>query len=448
MYVNKVERMKIRKRSNFLSFDAVYFPPGDKSISHRSIFFSALCENKIQIENFLFSDDCLKTIQAFQNLGVNIEWNEEGPLTLQGVGLDGLKAPARPLYLGNSGTTARLLLGLLSAQNFESLLEGDSSLSSRPMKRVTYPLRLMGAKIEGREDANYLPIRIKGGRLKGIEYALPVASAQVKSALLLAGMYAEGKTAVIEKYKSRDHSERFLRAFGADIYVEGLRVEIRPGRQISGRNLFVPGDISSAAYFIALSLLAKDSRLVVKDVGLNPTRLGFIRAIEKMGASLEIVCKVAEEESAIFEPYGDIIVESSRLKGIEIKREEIPSLIDELPILFLLASLSKGETHIQGASELRVKETDRINSMLVNLRRMGVRMETEGDDIFIEGREELKPAALESFSDHRTAMVMTIAGIFAQGESTLDEVECIRISYPNFLQDLEKILGSRVEFEN
>lgn len=437
--------MMIIKHSERISFDFSYSPPPDKSISHRSIFFSALTPDNIMIKNFLFSDDCFRTIEAFRSLGVKIEIKENKNVLVSGVGLNGLKAPSHPIYLGNSGTSARLLIGLLSAQNFESTLTGDDSLSCRPMKRVTQPLRLMGAKIEGREDANYLPVKIRGGRLKSIKYRLPIASAQVKSALLIAGLYARGKTIIEEPFKSRDHTERILKAFGAKIKIQGLKVEIQLSK-LSGKDISLPGDISSSAYFITLCLLSSDSRLIVKNVGLNPTRLGFIDVLRRMGARIEFVYKIKEEESEIFEPCGDIIVLSSDLKGTKVYKHEIPKLIDELPILFLLASLAKGETYIEGAEELRVKETDRINSMFRNLNNMGAKIKVKNDDIMITGVKKLKSAQLMSFSDHRTAMAALISAIFACGSSTLDDIDCIKISYPDFLNDLKNVLGSQVEF--
>ncbi|MDP8233851.1 MAG: 3-phosphoshikimate 1-carboxyvinyltransferase [Candidatus Saelkia tenebricola] len=432
--------MKITGKSG-LSFDSYYSPPADKSISHRSVFFSSLSSNAVKIRNFLFSEDCLSTVKAFQALGVNIDLIDERSLEVSGVGLKGLKAPLGELYLGNSGTTARLITGLLSAQSFETVLIGDNSLSRRPMARVIQPLRLMGADIRGEDNDNLLPVRIKGGKLKGVEYELPVASAQVKSALLIAGMYAKGKTIIHEPFKSRDHTERMLKAFEADIKIEGLKTEISFVKQITAQDMFIPGDISSAAFFIALCLLSSDSRLVIKNVGLNPTRLGFIDVLKRMGGEIEVVCKVKEEESEIYEPYGDIIVTSSTLNGINVKKEEIPRMIDELPILFLIASLAKGETYIEGVSELRLKETDRINSMLVNLKNMGAEMEVDIDNIKIRGIKRFKSASLCAFSDHRTAMVSIIAALVSKGDFSIDNLDCIKISYPDFLLDVQKILG-------
>ena len=438
--------MKITGRAGF-SFDASFTPPADKSISHRSIFFSSLSNSTVKISNFLFSEDCLTTVKAFQSLGVNIDLIDNKTVEVSGVGLNGLKAPQAELYLGNSGTTTRLIIGLLSAQDFETVLKGDDSLSRRPMARVIQPLKLMGADIRGEDEDNLLPVRIRGVKLKGIEYKLPVASAQVKSALLIAGMYAEGETVIYESFKSRDHTERMLKAFKADINVEDLKIQISSVKQITAQDILIPGDISSAAFFIALCLLLPDSRLVIKNVGLNPTRLGFIDVLKRMGAKIEVVYKVKEEDSAIYESFGDIIVAGSCLKGVDIKEKEIPLMIDELPVLFLIASLAEGETHIEGVSELRVKETDRINSMLVNLKNMGAKMDIDADSIKIKGVKKLKPSSLRTFSDHRTAMVSVIAALVSKGEFSIDDLDCIKISYPDFLLDIQKILGS-IKFEN
>ncbi len=439
--------MKINSRTDNISFNTSYMPPGDKSISHRSIFFSALSENVVKIKNFLTSYDCSMTVDVFKGLGVRI--SQIGTLLeINGVGLGGLKKPNIALYAGNSGTTARLLIGLLAAQEFESAIKGDESLSQRPMKRILDPLRMMGASMEGREGGNFLPIAIKGQKLHAIEYCLPIASAQVKSALLIAGLYAEGETSIREPFKSRDHSERILRAFGVDICIEGLSVKVSKPKRIFACDINVPGDISSAAFFIALALLSNESRLIIKNVGLNPTRMGLINILKRMNAKIETIIRIKEEASEIYEPCGDIIVKSSVLKATEIRKDEIPLLIDELPLIFLLSSLSKGRTFIEGVSELRFKETDRINSMLVNLKNMGAEIEVLEDNVIINGVDALKAARFKSFSDHRTAMVSIIAAIIAGGKSHIDSTECINISYPGFLNDLKLILGSMIEFEN
>lgn len=436
--------MRIVKTSSHLSFQAEYFPPPDKSISHRSIFLSALGENDVTIDNFLFCDDCLTTINAFRNLGVDIKI-ENHLVKVKGTGLTGLKSPLSSIYLGNSGTTARLLLGVLSAQPFECQLYGDQSLNARPMRRVTDPLSLMGAEFVFMEREGYFPIKVIGKKLRGIEYRLPVASAQVKSALLLAGLYAEGNTVVIEPAKSRDHTERMLIEFGVRVKIDGLRIEITPVERINTKNISVPGDISSAAFFIALTLLTDSSQLVVKNVGINPTRMGFIQALKRMGADITIIPYNRLQSQ---EPVGDIIVKSSKLKAIEITKDEIPLMIDELPLIFLLASCAQGTTKIYSASELRVKETDRINSVSTNLKAMGADINIEGDNVIISGGKKLKGAELKSFGDHRTAMTAVIAGIVGEGSSQIDDLECVKISYPNFISDLNKILNGKVEIKN
>jgi 3-phosphoshikimate 1-carboxyvinyltransferase len=436
--------MRIIKHSLPLRFEKEYSPPGDKSISHRSIFLSALGENEVKIDNFLFCDDCLRTVNAFQNMGVNIKI-ENKVIRVNGVGLKGLKSPPEPLYLGNSGTTARLLIGVLSAQQFECELYGDKSLNSRPMARVTDPLSLMGAKFIFLEREGYLPLKVLGSKLTGIEYKLPVASAQVKSALLLAGLYAAGSTVIVEPAKSRDHTERMLREFGVDIKIEGLRVEIASCKKLFTTDLVVPGDISSAAFFIALTLLLNNSCLVIKNVGINPTRMGFVEAVRKMGGDIKII---PYKELSAGEPVGDIIIKSSPLKAIEIKKEEIPLMIDELPLIFLLACYAQGTTRIYSASELRVKETDRINSITANLNAMGAEIEVEGYDVIIHGGKKLKGANLNSFGDHRTAMTAVIAAVVADGDSEIDDLECVRVSYPDFVEDLNKILARKIEIKN
>jgi len=436
--------MRIIKDSSHLHLKREYFPPGDKSISHRSIFLSALGENEVKIENFLFCDDCLRTMNAFQKMGVDIRIEDE-VVKVKGVGLRGLKPPPEAIYLGNSGTTARLLLGILSAQQFECELYGDRSLNARPMERITYPLSLMGAEFIFLEKKGYLPLRVSGGKLTGIEYRLPVASAQVKSALLLAGLYASGRTVVIEPAKSRDHTERMLKEFGIDIKIDGLRIEVTACERISTGDIFVPGDISSAAFFIALALLLDDAYLVIKNVGINPTRMGFIEAVKRMGGDVDVI---PYKELKSGEPVGDIIVKSSQLKAIEVRKEEIPLMIDELPLIFLLGCYAQGVTRIYSASELRVKETDRINSVSANLNAMGGEIKVEGDDIIIYGNRRLKGANLRSFGDHRTAMVAVIAGVIGDGESNIDDLECVKISYPDFVSDVEKILDGEVKFKN
>ncbi len=436
--------MKIIKKTEAISFNSEIVPPSDKSISHRGIFFSALSENNVKIDNFLLSQDLLSTIDAFRSLGVGIsvDGNE---VNVSGVGLKGLKKPDQALYLGNSGTTARLILGLLSAQDFNAKIKGDESLSLRPMKRVTEPLSMMGGSFSGPDGANLLPIEVKGSRLKGINYDMSVSSAQVKSAILMAGLYAESPTIIHQKYSSRDHTERMLLSFGANIFFDGLDVEIKKTDRLRVFDFSVPADISSAAFFIALTILSSNSKLLLKNVGINPTRCGFINVLKRMGADIGIDLIVSEADSVISEPSANISIASSSLKGVNVSKEEIPSLIDELPVLFLVASLAQGDSYIEGVSELRVKETDRIDSMVKNLTDMGARIEVLGDDVLIKGVESLKGADLLSFSDHRTAMVNIVASILAKGDSTLDSLDSIAISYPHFVEDLNSILDDCIK---
>ncbi|HEO63744.1 MAG TPA: 3-phosphoshikimate 1-carboxyvinyltransferase, partial [Candidatus Omnitrophica bacterium] len=409
------------------------------------IFFSSLSENIVRIDNFLFSDDCLRTVEAFIGLGIEINCSGRF-VTVTGRGLKGLTKPSGNIYAGNSGTTARLMLGLLSAQNFRAVISGDDSLSERPMRRVTEPLKEMGADFKGRDGANLLPIEVKGSNLRPVDYRLVVASAQVKSAVLIAGMYADGITTVRQDYKTRDHTERMLKAFGAPVSITDSGVSISKTDYLNVVNFAVPGDISSAAFLIALCLLSHKAKITVHNVGINPTRIGFINVLKRMGAEIDLNIVLKESDSAIGEPSADITVVSSKLKGTTIRKAEIPILIDELPILFLIFALAEGTSYIEHVSELKVKETDRVNSVLGNLRRMGADVEIIGEDVKITGVEKLKAGELLSFSDHRTAMVNVIAAVFAQGSSCIDDTECINISYPGFLTELKSILSDQVEF--
>jgi 3-phosphoshikimate 1-carboxyvinyltransferase len=406
--------------------------PGDKSISHRAIMLGALAEGITCIKGLLECDDSNFTIQAFKAMGVQIESIDEYTV-VQGRGLTGLKRPADPIFVGSSGTTMRILAGILAAQKFETVLTGDRGLSARPMHRIIEPLSLMGSFIMGSRDG-YPPLRIMGGKLRAIDYELPVPSAQVKSAILFAGLYVKGITKVTEKIKSRDHTERMMRYFGADIRTKGLKVMLSGGKELKARAIAVPGDISSASFFMAGACLVKGSKLKIRNVNINPTRAGIIDAMSRMGAHIEVVNK-----KDLFEPVGDIIVEYGRTNGITIEEAEIPSMIDELPILFVLASLSSGRTVIKGVKELKVKETDRIESMVYNLSRMGANIRVKGEDIVIEGAEGLKGAAFKSFGDHRTCMAMAIAALSAKEDSVIDDVDCVTKSFPEFFGVLEKI---------
>lgn len=408
--------------------------PGDKSISHRSVMIGSIAEGTTHVKNFANSQDCLRTVDAFRQMGIKIDIKGDG-LTIAGNGLRGLKKPKGPLYLGNSGTTMRLILGILAGQPFECKLTGDESLSLRPMSRVTHPLRRMGARIEGKGNAEFAPLVIKGGKLMPMSYQMPVPSAQVKSSILFAGLYADGTTCVEEKFKSRDHTERMLKLFGADITADGLSVSLKGGPALSAKDIEVPGDISSASFFIVGASLLKGSHIEMKSVLYNPTRVGVLDVLKEMGANIEI----KNENQEGLEPTCDISVTAGRLRGIEIKEEAIPSVIDEIPIIMVAASLAKGKTVIRGAGELRVKETDRLNSVTTNLLRMKANVKIEDDNVIIKGADGLYGAELESFGDHRTAMSMVIAGLAAEVVSTISDTECISTSFPGFFSALKTL---------
>lgn len=409
--------------------------PGDKSISHRAVMLGSISQGPIEVSNFLRSDDTDATISAFHALGIETKDNSNNGIIIYGRGLYGLSSPATDLSMRNSGTSMRILMGILAGQNFSSTLTAEEGLSKRPMRRVTEPLILMGAKITGKDDANYAPLKIEGAKLKGIDYVSKVASAQVKSAILLAGLYAEGKTSVTEPSKSRDHTERMLKAFGADISVEGLKVTVQGGRELKPQDIDVAGDISSAAFFIVGATIVKGSSVILKSVGVNPTRTGIIDILKMMGAKI----KIENIRETAFESVGDIFVESADLRAVTIEGDLIPRAIDELPIIMVAASYAEGTTIIKGAGELKVKETDRIISMATNMNRMGARFSIEGDDVTIKGGRQLKGIAAKSYNDHRTAMSMIIAGLAAKGETTLDNIDCIGKSYPEFIKHLETV---------
>lgn len=411
-------------------------PPGDKSISHRLVMLGALAEGESSFENFLAAEDCLSTVKAFEAMGIQAKLERKRHLRITGRGMSGLCKPKKELYLGNSGTTLRLLLGILAGQSFKARLTGDESLSRRPMRRVTGALRTMGAKIEGPDDANFPPLTIQGGPLKGIEYFNTLGSAQVKSAILLAGLFAEGETEVREVRFSRDHTERLLPLFGANFKKMDKRLVVRKTEKLTPQHLRIPGDFSSAAFFIVAAALVEGSDLMIRNVGLNPTRTKLIDALREMGAPVEVVRKTEEAE-----PAGDLRVRSSKLRGIRIKGEQVPELIDELPILMVAASFASGRTEIQGAGELRVKETDRIRSMTLGLSALGAKITELEDGCVIEGVQELRGGRLKSFGDHRTAMALAVAALRARDTVEIDDRECVKISYPNFFEDL-KMVGS------
>lgn len=412
-----------------------FLPPGDKSISHRAIMFGALSQGASSYTHFLQAEDCLNTMKAFQSMGIDIYLDPDGRITIYGKGLHGLKAPAKELYMGNSGTTTRLLMGILAGQRFEVTLTGDPSLSSRPMKRVTEPLKKMGAQIKGRDNGNFAPLTIRGGKLNAIEFENKLASAQVKSALLFAGLYAEGKTRIHEPLLSRDHTERFLSAAGANFKKEGdwLSIETSELKPLEGD---IPGDISAAAFFMVGAAMIPGSEMVFRRVCLNPSRTGILDVLKRMGAKLEI-----KKTQEIPEPMGDITIKGGRLKGTRITREEIPSLIDELPILMVAMAFAEGESLVSGAEELRVKETDRIHSMVTNLKAIGGNIEELPDGSLLRGVERFRGSRVQSFGDHRTAMSMAIATLAMDGDLTIEDTECVATSFPTFFSEFERLKG-------
>lgn len=410
-------------------------PPGDKSVSHRAAILNAIAQGEATIENFQRGEDCLATLRCLRLLGADWRWRDGSTLELRGRGRRGLRESAAVLDCRNSGTTLRLLGGLLAAQPYFSVLSGDASLRSRPMGRIVEPLRLMGADIRGREGDTKPPLAIRGGALKGIRYRLPVASAQVKSALILAGLYAEGETVLEEPATTRDHTERMLQSMGADLRCgEGVAVQPLAG-ELRPLSLRVPGDISAAACWLVLGALHPDAEIRVRGVGVNPTRNGVLDALRAMGADL----RVEEERTWGPEPVADIVVRSSRLVGTEIGGELVPRAIDELPLLALAACLAEGETLIRDAGELRVKESDRIGATARELRRLGAEIEETGDGLRIRGRARLRGAAVSSREDHRQAMMLAVAGAVAQGETKISRAQAVGVSYPLFWQDFDRL---------
>lgn len=405
--------------------------PGDKSISHRAIMLASLARGRTSVSGISKGEDVLKTAHAFQSMGIEIQGLGSENITIQGKGLRGLSQPRDIIDCGNSGTTMRLLSGILAAQNFSSIITGDESLKKRPMDRVVEPLERMGARIEGK----FAPLKIEGRRLKAISYQIPISSAQVKSCILLAGLYAQGKTEVTEPAKSRDHTERMLEYLGADIEVKDLTASIAGGKELIAQPINIPGDISSASFFMIGTILLPGSHIRLSGVGLNPTRIGVIDILKRMGAEIEIE-NLREKND---EPRGDIIVRGSRLKGITIGGEIIPRVIDELPILAIAATQSSGKTVIKDAQELRVKETDRVRALSINLSKMGVEVEEREDGLVIQGPCQLKGARVDSFGDHRMAMALAIAGLIARGETVVSDADCIKTSFPEFEEILNRL---------
>jgi len=411
-----------------------FHPPGDKSITHRALVFASIARGKSVVRGLQRGKDCLATLSALKMMGIQMKEEEDG-LVVYGQGLKGLKEPANILDCGNSGTTIRLLAGLLAGQKFYSVLSGDRYLRKRPMQRVVEPLKRMGARVFGRKNGEFPPLTILGGQLKAMDYSSPIPSAQVKTCLLLAGLYAKGRTSVTEPYRSRDHTERMLKFLGAKIEVDDLRVSVEGTNSFSGANIWVPGDLSAASFFVGGAAILKGSKLKILQVGLNPTRRGFIDILLRMGADIEILNlkKVCEEE------VGDIEVRGANLRGTVVQGQMIPRLIDEIPILAAVACFAKGETVIRQARELRVKETDRIRALKIELTKMGAQIEEKEDGMIIKGVGKLEGAQCQSHGDHRIAMALAVAGLCARGKTEILDSGCIATSFPGFQKTLEKI---------
>lgn len=407
--------------------------PGDKSISHRYAMLAAIAEGPSEIHGFSASADCRSTLECLKQLGVKIECQEH-TVVVQGAGLSGLRVPAASLDAGNSGTTMRMLAGILAGQPFRSVLTGDASLSRRPMKRVIDPLTRMGARIQSAEGG-LPPLEIEGGTLKPIRYELPVPSAQVKSAVLLAGLFAEGETEVIEPVATRDHTEIALEQMGADISRHGRTIAVRGYARLEGRKLYVPGDISSAAFFLVAALLVPASNLVIENVGLNPTRTAILDLLASMGGRV----RVLNVEMVNGELLGNLHVEASRLQGGEIPPETVPGLIDELPVLAVLGTQTEQGLAFHGAAELRVKESDRIAVVAENLRRMGAEVEEFPDGLRVAGQQKLRGAEIETRGDHRIAMAFTVAGLIAEDPTLIRDSACVDVSFPDFFETLARV---------
>lgn len=408
--------------------------PGDKSVSHRSIMFGALANGETVITNFLPGADCLSTIACFQQMGVTIKQTGK-QVRIIGKGFNGLSEPKEVLDVGNSGTTMRLMMGILAGQNFSAVLAGDRSIAKRTMARVVKPLQQMGAKIDGRKDGEFAPLHIRGGQLAAISYELPVASAQVKSAILLAGLQAEGETVVIEPEETRDHTERMIRQFGGHIVKEGNAIKVQGHQVFTGTDVYVPGDISSAAFFMVAAAITGNSEVVLKNVGLNPTRTGIIEVMQNMGADLTV-----KEIPSKGEPIGDLVVRSSKLTGTTISGKIIPRLIDELPIIALLATQAEGTTIIRDAAELKVKETNRIDTVAHELSVLGANITATDDGLIIQGGTPLHGGNVTSHGDHRIGMMLAVAALIAKGNVELDDPSAIDVSYPEFFEHLAHIM--------
>lgn len=404
--------------------------PGDKSISHRAVMLGSLANGVTEISGFLKGADCLSTIDCFRKMGIDIDINGEN-VTVHGNGLRGLKKPDEMLYTGNSGTTTRLLCGILAGQNFDTSITGDASIQKRPMGRVVQPLSMMGAKIEN----EYCPLYITGTKLHGIDYKMPVASAQVKTAIILAGLYAYGETVIHEIEKSRDHTELMLSAMGADLTVDNLDITVKPTNDLTAVNVDVPGDISSAAFFLVLGAIMPNSQITVTNVGINPTRTGIINVLKDMGADITL----ENVHTSAGETVADITVRSSSLKGTTVGGDIIPRLIDELPIIAVAAVFADGQTVIKDAQELKVKETNRIRAVVDEFNKCGIDITETDDGMIINGGKSIHGADFKTYGDHRMAMSLTVLAQLADGESTLDDSDCACVSYPTFFDDFYKL---------
>lgn len=408
---------------------------GDKSISHRAVMFSSISKGHNKISNFLMGEDCLSTISCFRKMGVDIQIDGKD-VYVKGNGLYGLQKPKEILDVGNSGTTIRLMMGILAGNKFDATLIGDNSIAKRPMKRVTDPLRLMGCNIEGKDDANYTPIKIYGGDLKAIDYHMPVASAQVKSALILASLYANDTSFIYEKVKSRNHTEIMLKSFGADINVENLKISVNPVNELFSQDIYVPGDISSAAFIIVSALITKGSEVIIKNVGLNETRTGIIDVVKNMNGNIEII----NERLVGGELVGDLLVRYTKdLCATTIDKDIIPRLIDEIPVIAVLATQAEGTTIIKDAQELKVKESNRIKSMVENLKILGADVEELEDGMIIKGKSKLNGGKIKTFKDHRIAMAFSTLNLISAEKIKLDNEDCINVSFPGYF-DLIKSL--------
>ena len=416
------------------SLKGVITIPGDKSISHRSIMFGAMAKGKTTVDGFLLGDDCLSTISCFQKLGVKIDVNGN-QVSIESDGIKNWNEPQDILNTGNSGTTTRLLLGILAASPIYAVMIGDDSIAKRPMKRVIDPLRQMGAQILGRSGGQYTPLAVQGTTLQGITYQMPVASAQVKSAILLAGLNSEGTTIVTELEPTRDHTERMMRQFGVQVETIDGDIHLRGGQQLVSTHIDVPGDISSAAFFLVAGAITDNSDIMLKNVGLNPTRTGIIDVLSQMGANLKVEESITNGE----EPFGNIRIKFSELKGIEIGGKLIPRLIDELPIIALLATQASGTTVIRDAAELKVKETDRITAVVNELKKLGATIEATDDGMIIKGPVQLNGGTVTSYGDHRIGMMGAIASLIASEPVEIDDPSCISVSYPNFFEHLKNV---------